>query len=151
MASDFVPTTGLHFELDLGGLEGELKFTTCSLPSISLTPVQALYQDANNNPESATVPVAISYGDITVSRAFDESNAMAEWINQGNPAEGGGTGAVEKKDCKLTLKNGDDTMREWTLEGCCPISHSGGGTLMSAGGSVLVESMTLHYDHLVFG
>lgn len=149
--SEFVPTTGLHYELDLEGLEGELKFTTCGLPTVNLTAVQALFQDANSNPETATVPVAISYGDVTVSRAYDESNAMAEWINEGNPAEGGGTGAVTKKDVKLTLKNGDDVVREWTLEGCCPISHSGGGTLASTGGSVLVEGLTLHFDHLVFG
>lgn len=149
--TDFVPTTGLHYELDLEGLETELKFTTCGLPSINLTAVQALYQNDQSNPETATVPVAISYGDITVQRAYDESNAMAEWINEGNPAEGGGTGAVTKKACTLTLKNGDNTVRTWTLEGCVPINHSGGGTLASTGGSVLVEGLTLHFDHLTFG
>jgi phage tail-like protein len=147
-AEDTKITTGEFFRLDLGGMEGDLKFKTCSLPSGSLTPVVVPYINDQSKSESASVPVTMHWSDIVVTRAVDDKSGFWEWFKEGIPAEGGGTGAMTKKDITLELVDGTNaTVKKWSLMGAYPTSFSGGGTLNAGSGEIMIETLSLGYDH----
>src|SRR5689334_14724107 len=90
--------TGEFFRLTLGGLEGDLKFTQCGLPSGSLQPAEVKYINDQSKSESTSIPVKMTWQPVTIIRAVDDKNSFWEWFKGGIPAEGGGTGAMEKKE-----------------------------------------------------
>lgn len=148
MADDVTPISGEYFTLGLGGIEGDLKFKTCSLPSGTLQPAKVDYINGQNKSDCATLPVRMNWSDIFISRAVDDTQGFWDWFKQGIPAEGGGTGSMEKKPLKLELKDGEgNTVRTWDLDGAYPTSYQGGGTLNAGSGAILVEQMSLHFDH----
>lgn len=140
--------TGEFFRLDLGGMEGDLKFTECTLPSGTLTPAEVPYINDQSKSESTSVAVTLQWSDINIMRAVDDKSGFWDWFKLGIPAEGGGTGAMEKRDITLTLVDGEGaTVKTWNLLGAYPTSFTGGGTLNAGSGEVMIETMSIAFDH----
>jgi phage tail-like protein len=148
MADDTKIVSGEFFRLDLGGTEGDLKFKSCTLPGGSLTPAEVQYINDQSKSEGASVPVKLNWNDISIVRAVDDKSGFWDWFKQGIPAEGGGSGAVEKKPVTLELVDGEGaTVKRWILDGAYPTSYQGGGTLNAGSGEVMVEQMSIGFDH----
>jgi phage tail-like protein len=145
---DVKVTTGEFFRLDLGGMEGDMKFKSCSLPSGSLTPAVVPFINGQSRSQTTSVAVTMNWTDIVITRAVDDKSGFWEWFKEGIPADGGGTGKMTKKDVNLELVDGEgNTVKKWALTGAHPTSFAGGGTLNAGSGEVMVETLTLGYDH----
>lgn len=135
------------FRIKLGGIEAAGLFQQATLPSGSLTPTDFKHTTDQAKPTSTKVAVQVSWTDISMIRGIDKDAQLWKWFAQGLPEEGGGGGAVERKD--LTIEACDSkgaAVITWNIIGAFPTSYQASG-LNAGSHEVGVESVTFAYHN----
>jgi phage tail-like protein len=149
MADDDVKlTTEEYWSFEIGGTQVP-HMTSISIPTASFSSNDFRHENAQAKAESTTVTGTVNFGDITGTRIMDEDTTIQDWFAEGDAIQGNGGASVTKKEAVLYLRDADAAdVKKWSMTGVWITSYHAGGHLDAAGGTPLMESFTLHFDHM---
>jgi phage tail-like protein len=129
-------------KLEMGGIEADALFMSCTLPSGSIHPSDAAVYEMQGGNDAVHTPAKINWSPITLTRGIDSKKSCYDWFIQ--MAEKG-PGPDTQKTCKIELLDAEkNTVMAWSLEQAWISDYSASAS--EAGGSgVATETMTVSY------